>query len=124
MTNERGFILLSVVFLTLITSFMAVMVLNANLKLQQRNSNLRLTAIYLAEEQFAEIESLAANGSLEGGNHVFYGDNDDLTVGDKEFSVSTTVSGDTQLKTVRVIVKWNVDGKDFDVDFEKAVRVR
>lgn len=62
LNNERGFIMLDAIFLTLIVSIMATMLLNANVKIQQRNSTLYLTAINLANEQFALLES---NSGLE-----------------------------------------------------------
>ena len=68
--NQRGFMLLNVVFLTLIVSIGAQILLNANVKVQQRNSTLHLTAINLANEQFAEIESCASAGTLDAGNFL------------------------------------------------------
>ncbi len=55
--NQRGFMFLSAVFLTIIVAIMAQILLNANAKVQQRNSTLYLTAINLANEQFAILES-------------------------------------------------------------------
>lgn len=55
--NERGFMLLSAIFLTLIAAIMATILLNGNAKIQQRNSTLYYTAINLANKQFALLES-------------------------------------------------------------------
>lgn len=60
--NERGVMFLSAVFLTLIISFIAVLTLNAKYKVQQRNSTLYFTAINLANEQFAILESSILEG--------------------------------------------------------------
>lgn len=54
--------LLNVVFLTLITSFVAAILMNAAPRLKNPQSVLRLTAIHLANEEFAMLESLAAEG--------------------------------------------------------------
>ena len=62
LNNQRGFMLLSVVILTLITSFAAMILMNAAPRLTKPQSVLRLTAIHLANEQFAMLESLAASG--------------------------------------------------------------
>lgn len=62
LTNQRGFMLLNVVILTLITSFAAAILMNAAPRIKNPQSVLRLTAIHLANEEFAILESKAANG--------------------------------------------------------------
>ena len=62
LNNQRGFMLLNVVILTLITSFAAAILMNAAPRLKNPQSVLRLTAIHLANEEFAMLESLAAEG--------------------------------------------------------------
>ena len=71
--------LLNVVILTLITAFAATILLNAAPRITNPQSVLRLTAIHLANEQFAMLESLAANGELATGNYDFLGKDADLT---------------------------------------------
>lgn len=119
--------LLSVVFLTLIVSFVAQILLHANAKVQQRNSTAYLTAINLANEQFAEIEGQ----NLPAGNYNFLGDENDLKSfngikADSEplkFKVTADV-GAGDLRKVTVTVKWTVGGKENSVTSEKIIRAR
>ncbi len=131
--NQRGFMLLSVIFLTMIVAISAQILLHANAKVQQRNSTAYLTAINLANEQFAELESRAASGNLSNGKHNFYGDKDDLESrnGVKEnsvplkFTVETKVDDEAEnLKKTSVTVKWIVGGKENSVAAEKIIRVQ
>lgn len=123
--NERGFLMLNVIFLTLITSFAAMILLNAAPRVRNSQSQLRLTALYLAEEQFAELESLAARGEpLE---EKFLGNTDDLTTnnfGGKDYSVTfnvkTEVSGSNPRK-VTVTVSWTDGGKTFEVKVQRSI---
>ena len=48
LNNQRGFMLLNVVILTLITAFAATILMNAAPRLKNPRSVLRLTAIHLA----------------------------------------------------------------------------
>ena len=117
--------LLSVIFLTLIVSLGAQILLNANVKVQQRNSTLYLTAINLANEQFAEIEGQ----NLPAGSYNFLGDEKDLESrnGVREdsepikFNVETSVSGET-LREVTVTVKWSVGDKENSIVSQKIIR--
>lgn len=138
--NQRGFMLLSVIFLTLIVSIGAQILLNANVKVQQRNSTLYLTAINLANEQFAEIESRAAAGTLDAGNFLIkdidaYKDDlksfngidskkvEDGTAVPVEFDVSADINDySTGTKKAKVIVKWTVGGKEKSIVSEKIIR--
>lgn len=128
--NQRGFMLLSVIFLTLIVSMGAMILLHANAKVQQRNSTLRITAINLANEQFAELESRAAGGNLHGGSYSFLGKPEDLksTNGVKEdsppveFEVETAVAESGNLREVTVTVRWNDDGKENFITSKKILR--
>ena len=105
--------LLSAIFLTLIVAITAQILLHANSKVQQRNSTLYFTAINLANEQFAVIESLAAeNGVIDTSCHVpadelksYNGvDEDSVPV---EFHIYTSAAG----SKVTVKVQWTVEGK-------------
>ena len=135
MNNQRGFMLLSVVFLTLIVSIGAQILLNANVKVQQRNSTLYLTAINLANEQFAEIESHAINGKALETN--FMGNHNDLksfngistekiedgTAVPIEFDVETSYENFSEnLIKAKVTVKWTVGGAEKSVVSEKIIR--
>ena len=128
--NERGFMLLSVIFLTLVVSTGAMILLHANVKIQQRNSTLYLTAINLANEQFAELEHRAAVGNLYGGSYSFLGDADDLQSfnGVKansppvEFEVETAVAESGNLREVTVTVNWTVGGKENSITSKKILR--
>ena len=124
LNNERGFMLLNVVFLTLITSFAAMILMNAAPRARNPQSTLRLTAIYLANEQFAELESLAADENISG-SYSFLGDKDDLTSNNLgagnpiEFEVTTTVSGGR----AKVKVSWQVGEDEFKIEMERTIGI-
>ena len=125
--NQRGFMLLNVVFLTLITSFAAMILLNAIPRIKNPQSMLRLTAIHLANEQFAMMESSAAQGKFE---LKYLGKPEDLTT--KNFSEDNPIeftvtpkenSSYGNLHYVTVKVDWTVnEQKDF-VKLERTIRV-
>ena len=129
MGNNRGFIMLNVIFLTLIVSFVAMIYLNGTATLTSGNSTLRLTALNLMNEQFAELESRAAQGNLSTGTMTFLGNKDDLTSYNAnenlptEFKISANVTerGENLFK-VTVKVEWQFHGKDFEIKSAKTVR--
>ena len=129
--NERGFMLLQVVFLAMITSIVAMIFLNGVMQVKNRNATLRLTAIHLANEQIAESESRAAQGILPDGSISWLGVDDDLTTynsGAKEpvkFDVKTNVenfSDNAALKKITVKVEWKVGEENFQIESEKIIR--
>lgn len=129
--NERGFMLLQVVFLAMITSIVAMIFLNGVMQTKNRNATLRLTAIHLANEQIAELESRAALGILPVGSVSWLGVDDDLTTynsGAKEpvkFDVKTNVanfSDSAALKKVTVKVEWKIGEEKFQIESEKVIR--
>ena len=135
--SERGFMMLNVIFLTLIVSFTALIFLNGAAKVKNSGAELRFVALNLANEQFAEIESLAAQGKLSVGSKNFLGAEEDLknfglyrdedlkTKTPVIFSVTSTVknfSGYENLFEVTVKVTWTFEGKDFEVELNKVVR--
>lgn len=125
--NERGFMLLNVVILTLITSFAAMILLNAAPRVRTPQSVLRLTALHLANEQFAMMESKAATVGLEAGSYSFMGNHSDLTTLNAgapiTFEVDTQVTTNDNLCGVKVIVSWEVNGKTFELETERTIRV-
>ena len=136
--SERGFIVMNVVFLTLIVSFAALIFLNGAKLVEEDNSALRLTALNLANEQFAEIEKLADEGNLSTGNFNFLGETEDLKsfglYKDEDlqkkipvnFSVTATVKNHSDfenLRNVAVAVDWTFAGKNFKIELEKIVRI-
>ena len=127
-SNQRGFALLNVVFLTVITSFAAMILLNAVPRAKNPISTLRLTALYVANEQFAQLESLAAAGELNAAGYSFQGVDEDLTTENAgapiTFKVTTHVtSGGGNLRKVSVKVSWTFNGKDFELASERMMRV-
>ena len=116
--NERGFLLLNVIFLTLITSFAAMILFNAAPRVKNPQTTLRLTALYLANEQLAQLESLAADG--ESLTTDFLGKAEDLktenTGAEIRFTVETTINGEENLREVKVKVSWT------DTDFIEVER--
>ena len=121
--NERGFMLLSTIFLTLIVSIMAQIFLNANVKIRHRNSALYFTAINLANEQFAFIESIAAKtGKIDTSCHVpaedlksYNGVNENSAP--VEFEISTIQNG----YEVTVKVTWTVNGETETFESVKTI---
>ncbi len=126
LNNERGFMLLNVIFLTLITSFAAMILMNALPRVKNPQSVLRLTAIHLANEQLAMIESKAAEGEL---NLNYLGKPEDLTTENFSenipitFNVTSTDKPNGNLHDVTVKVEWTVDGRENFIELERTIRV-
>ena len=127
--NQRGFMLLSTIFLTLILSFTALMALQAMTRVKNGDQSLKLHAINLANEQLAMVESLAAQNNLSAVKN-FNGDNADLKSyalyhidADKtpvEFQVTTHIDAVTEnLREVEVTVTWN----DAEIKLKKLIRI-
>ena len=127
--SQRGFMLLNVVILTLITAFAAMILLNAAPRVKNYHSTLRLTALHLANEQFAQLESMAAAGIEIGGTYSFLGRTADLTSDNfsagepTKFKVTAHVSGSGNLRDVEVTVEWQVGNKKFDLKSERTIRI-
>ncbi len=127
--NQRGFMLLNVIFLTLIVATCASVLMNAVPRYRNSQAVLKLTAIHLANEQFAMLESFAAEGDSLSGKTSFQGDNDDLKTNNfsagepMEFEVKTTVSGEEILRNVKVTVSWTVNGQKNSIEAERTIRV-
>ena len=124
--NQQGFMLLNVVFLTLITSFAAMILMNAAPRIRNPQATLRLTALYLANEQFAMLESKAAAGELAAGSYDFLGDDDNLKTenfSEKipiEFTVKTTVTENGNLRIAEVTI--TIDGdENFKLETERTI---
>lgn len=127
--NERGFMLFNVIFLLMITASVATILINAFPRMNSPQAVLRLTAIHLANEQFAILESLAAQGDDLTGKTSFQGNRDDLKsinyVNNAliEFEVTTTLTGSGNLRGVKVIVSWEFEGKTYDLELERTIRI-
>ena len=126
--DQRGFALFETVLLTLITSFAAMILLNAVPRVKNPESTLKLTALYVAEEQFAHLESFAAADNLNEGSYSFQGRDEDLTTENAgapiKFTVDTQViNAGTNICRVTVKVSWTFGGKDFEISCERMMRV-
>lgn len=123
---------MSAIFLTMIAGFAGLIVMNGTKKISNYNSVLRIIAINLANEQFAEIESLAVQNNLSAGNYNFLGVEEDLKTYSEnenekieitEFEVITKVSSvGKNLYKVEIKVKWNFNNENHYVEFEKIIR--
>ena len=127
-SDQRGFALLNVVLLTVITSFAAMLLLNAVPRAKNPQATLRLTAQYVANEQFAQLESMAASGELNAGSYYFQGLSEDLTtenaVAPIKFTVTTQVSNlGGNVRKVTVKVSWTFGGENFELTSERRMRV-
>ena len=121
--NERGYLLLNVVFLTLITSFAAMILLNAAPRVKNSQSTMKLIALHLANEQLAYIEAEAAGESV---SKNFLTEAEDLTNNSFRtedaptvFKIDKNISG----KVATVTVSWEIGGKNFSVTAERTIRV-
>lgn len=132
--DESGFMFLQVIFLTLTVSFAGMIILNGMKKVENHNATLRIIALYLAEEQFAELESLAAVGNLSAGNYNFLGEQDDLKnyFDNDEKKISSQVPVNFDVKTqvenfsgnllkAKIKVEWNFGEENF-VELQKIIR--
>ena len=109
--------MLNVVFLTLITSFAAMILLNAAPRVRNSQSQLRLTALYLAEEKFAELESAAVLKNEAPTNSTTTRNLDG-----REYTIKTEVSGAAPYK-VTITVSWIDGGKNFKVKAQRMIWV-
>ena len=110
---------MNVVFLTLITSFTATFLMNAIPRTRNPQSVLRLTALHLANEQFAIMESKGA-GNFELKSYV---DEEDLTT--KNYSENVPIKFDISVKSLggnayEVEVSWNE--REDSVKLERTIR--
>ena len=127
--NERGFMLLHVLFLTLITASAAMILLNAAPRLKNPESVLRLTALHLANEQLAILEGLAETEGLVAGEYTFLGAEEDLQTENAfagattTFEVKTTVEAKDALRYATVRVIWEWGGEIFELESERTIRV-
>ena len=119
--NQRGFMMLNVVFLTLIASLAAMILINAATRVRNPQSTLRLTALYVANEQLAQMESLAASGN-ELTRETLVKDEDlkttNFSTGEPiEFEVKTDIVG----SKCTVTVSWTVKGQPDSVTVERTI---
>ena len=117
--------LLNVIFLTLITSFAAMILFNAAPRIRNPQSVLRLTAIHLANKQFALMESKAADG-----DENFDSVSEELTTKNfgegKEITLKATAkrkSSYENLHVIKVTIEWKVDEENFKFEEERTIRV-
>ena len=116
LNNQRGFMFLSAIFLTLIVAIMAQILLHANSKVQQRNSTLYFTAVNLANEQFAILESGAEISIPAEERKSLNGMSETATP--IEFEISASAVG----STVTVKVEWIVNGETKFFESTKTIR--
>lgn len=122
LNNQRGFMLLNVLFLTLITALAATILMDAAPRIKNPQSVLRLTAVHLANKQFAILESKAARGeslsAADGFQETSYNLGKDNPV---VFDVKPTeISGAGSLRKVTVTV--TIDGDEsFELKAERTI---
>ena len=104
--------------MTLITSFVAAMLLNGISKLQNNSATLQITAQHLANEQFALIES-GENFQIDSADLKTYNMDENFPI---EFDVQTDIKNYSEniLKAV-VKVSWSVGEKNFAIEQEKLI---
>jgi hypothetical protein len=123
--------LLNVIFLLMITASAAMILLNAAPRARNPQSTFRLIALNLANEQFAQLESLAATGENISGSYSFLGVPNDLknfsfrkknSTTPIEFTINTTVNGSGNLRKAKVTVKI-VGDENFKLEAERTIRI-
>lgn len=120
--NQRGFMFLSAIFLTLIVAIMAQIILTANAKVQQRNSTLYLTAVNLVNEQFAILESGEKNISIPDEDKKSYnGMSEDAEPINFNVSITDQKQIDEKLIEVTVKVEWTVNGETEKFESTKII---
>lgn len=121
--NERGYLLLNVVFLTLVTSFAAMILLNATPRVKNSQSTMKLIALHLANEQLAYLEAEAEGKSVDKNFLTRAEDltNDSFRTEDAPTVFSVDKSIDDNVATVTV--SWEIGGKIFSVTAERTIRV-
>ena len=120
--NQRGFMFLSAIFLTLIVAIMAQIILTANAKVQQRNSTLYLTAVNLANEQFAILESGEKNISIPDEDKKSYnGMSEDAETINFNVSIPKQTPITEKLIEVTVKVEWTVNGETEKFESTKII---
>ena len=115
--------LLHVVFLTLITSFAAMILFNAAPRIKNPQSVLRLTALHLANEKFALIESSAARGILDlsAEERTTKNFSEKVPITLKITASEKNPGGNLHFVTVRV--DWTVDGQKSFLELERTIRL-
>ena len=103
-----------------------MILMNAAPRVRNPQAVLRLTAMHLANEQFALIESKAVSGELDLACHI---DPKELTTENFgagkpiTFTVTSTDNPNGNLHYVTVKVEWTVDGENFSLEVERTIRV-
>ena len=136
LNNSNGFVLVEVVFLTLIVSLTAMLIVRGykTAILSNQNSALRTAALNVAQAQIAEIESsiysdenkeLPASFNLLGDDFLIYEDFFGIK-GKVKFIVDTTsetLSDTSQIKGYRIKVKvyWQINNSNIDYNIYEEV---
>ena len=120
---ERGFILWEVLALAIFLSAVAVCLLMYQTAAKAKSDGIhRLTAVYLAQTEFAYLEKAAAEGELTSGVCYWLGDAEDLRSNGGEFSVTSEIAvegADVYLATVRVT--WPERGRTRQLALERLL---
>lgn len=120
--NQRGFMFLSAIFLTLIVALMAQIILHANSKVQQRNSTLYFTAINLANEQFAILESGAEIDIPAEDLKSYNGMDENATPINFNVTIPKQTKIAEDLIEVTVKVEWTVNGETEKFESTKIIK--
>ena len=120
--NQRGFMFLSAIFLTLIVALMAQIILHANSKVQQRNSTLYFTAINLANEQFAILESGAKIDIPPEDKKSYNGMDENATPINFNVTIPKQTKISEDLIEVTVKVEWTVNGETEKFESTKIIK--
>lgn len=123
LTNGEGFLLLESAILGLLLVVMAgFLVLPRHTAAVLRMEECRTTAIFLAEQELAELESRARGGTLADGIYGWLGPAEDLDGRPAAYEVAGTAQKDgARGFALTVRVSWQDGGKVQDVRFERWV---
>lgn len=94
--EEKGFVLLEVVLLSMI-----ILAMVANIAVFEKANTVKIVngtrtkAIYMVQEEFAYLEEKAALRNLQAGTYAWLGKSDRLQENQEKFSVQAEVSAET-----------------------------
>lgn len=123
MEDEEGSFFLSAAILGIVLVAMtALFALPQHAIELRRMDSCRMTAIFLAEEEIAEMELRAADGSLEAGTYGWLGPSEDLEERQTTYEIVGTAREDGERGSLLVVhLAWQEGGKTQELRLERWV---
>ncbi len=123
MAREQGFFLLEALAAGLALLVMSLcLLLYVHSNQARLEDGCRIRAVFLARTQFAAAEAAADMGRLATGEYPWQGKAEDLQGAESRYEVNTEVAVlEPEVYQVSVQVRWQGDGFQGKVDFEREV---